>query len=89
MGNINKLENSCQGLHVKCHLESISVGLLFPTVIIYSMFKETEIPTNDVYVYNAIGLAINAHLDARNQDKLYVYFMRNGVKQLFSVMRKM
>ena len=72
MGNINKLEDSCQGLHVKCHLESIAVGLLFPTVIIYSMFKETEIPTNDVYVYNAIDLAIHAHLDTRNQDKLCV-----------------
>ena len=79
MENIGKLEDSCQGLHVKYHLESMSVGLLFPTVIIYSTFKETEIPTNDVYVYNAIGLAINVHLDARNQDKLYVCFIETIV----------
>lgn len=66
--NSSKLEEACQGLRVKFHLGSIAAGSLFPTVIIYSGFNETEMPTDNFYVCGIPGLAINAHLDVRNQE---------------------
>ena len=80
--NSSKLEGACQGLRVTFHLGSIAAGSLFPTVIIYSGFNETEMPTYDFYVCEIPGLAINAHLDVRNLEIGYVCFMRTGVKQI-------
>ena len=75
-------EGSCKGLRVKYHLGSTAAGSLLPTVIIYSGFNDTEIPNEDFYVCQIPGLAVNAHLDIRNQDMGYVCFMRKGVKQI-------
>ena len=67
-------------MRVKFHVGSIAAGSLFPAVIIYSWFNEKEIPTDDLCVCEIPGLAINAHLDVRNQDIVYVCFMRTRVK---------
>ena len=39
-------------------------------------------PTDDFYVCEIPGLAVNAHLDVRNQNLGYVCFMRKGVQQI-------
>ena len=70
------------GVRVKFACGGSADGYIYPIVILVSGLSDTENPNENFIVVPVEGMIINGHINPRNNELGYAYFMKHDVKQI-------